>query len=85
MKLILAQSFNIRIAEGNIQDYRAFIRKVHEAGGYVVMATDLLALTLLAPPGELGADVAIGICPAFWCADWIWRTACRIFCSKRRI
>ncbi|HEY4936537.1 MAG TPA: glycine dehydrogenase (aminomethyl-transferring), partial [Puia sp.] len=47
-------------SEGNIPDYRSFIRNVQSAGGFVVMATDLLALTLLIPPGELGADVAIG-------------------------
>lgn len=47
-------------AKGAIADYRQFIDKVHEIGGYVVMATDLLALTLLTPPGELGADVAVG-------------------------
>jgi glycine dehydrogenase len=47
-------------AEGNIPEYRSFIREVQAAGGFVVMATDLLALTLLMPPGELGADVAIG-------------------------
>jgi len=45
---------------GAIPDYRPFIQKVHAAGGYVVMATDLLALTLLTPPGELGADAAVG-------------------------
>jgi glycine dehydrogenase len=45
---------------GVIEDYRSFIEKMHEAGGYVVMATDLLALTLLTPPGELGADAAVG-------------------------
>jgi glycine dehydrogenase len=47
-------------AAGCIEDYRDFIRKVQGAGAYVVMATDLLALTLLTPPGELGTDVAIG-------------------------
>jgi len=46
--------------KGVITDYRSFITKVHECGGYVVMATDLLALTLLTPPGELGADCAVG-------------------------
>jgi len=45
---------------GSIEDYGEFIDHVHEAGGFVVMATDLLALTLLTPPGELGADVAVG-------------------------
>ncbi len=52
-------------SEGNIPDYRSFIRKVQAAGGFVVMATDLLALTLLIPPGELGADVAIGSAQRF--------------------
>jgi len=46
--------------DGSIHDYRSFIQQVHDAGAYVAMATDLLALTLLTPPGELGADVAIG-------------------------
>ena len=46
--------------KGSVEDYREFIHTVHAAGAYVVMATDLLALTLLTPPGELGADVAIG-------------------------
>ena len=47
-------------SDGDIPDYRGFIRQVQTAGGYVVMATDLLALTLLTPPGELGADAAVG-------------------------
>jgi glycine dehydrogenase len=47
-------------ADGSVEDYRAFIDKVHAAGAYVAMATDLLALTLLTPPGEMGADVALG-------------------------
>jgi glycine dehydrogenase len=46
--------------KGSIEDYHEFINKVHNAGAYVVMATDLMALTLLTPPGELGADVAVG-------------------------
>ncbi len=45
---------------GSLEDYRSFIEKVHAVNGYVVMAADLLALTLLTPPGELGADVAVG-------------------------
>ena len=46
--------------KGSVEDYRGFINQVHSAGAFVVMATDLLALTLLTPPGELGADCAIG-------------------------
>ncbi len=47
-------------SEGSIENYRAFIEDAHRVNAYVVMATDLLALTLLTPPGELGADVAVG-------------------------
>jgi glycine dehydrogenase len=50
---------------GSIEDYRAFIQKVHDAGAFVAMATDLLALTLLTSPGELGADVAFGSAQRF--------------------
>ena len=47
-------------ANGDVADYRKFIDAAHAANALVIMATDLLALTLLTPPGELGADVAIG-------------------------
>ena len=46
--------------KGSVEDYRFFIEQVHSAGAFVAMATDLLALTLLTSPGELGADVACG-------------------------
>jgi glycine dehydrogenase len=51
--------------KGSVEDYRDFINKVHGAGAFVAMATDLLALTLLTPPGELGADVALGTAQRF--------------------
>jgi glycine dehydrogenase len=50
---------------GAVEDYRAFIEKVHAAGAYVAMATDLLALAMLTPPGELGADAALGSAQRF--------------------
>jgi glycine dehydrogenase len=50
---------------GSIEDYRSFISTVQNAGGFVAMATDLLALTLITPPGELGADVALGSAQRF--------------------
>ncbi len=52
-------------SNGAVEDYRNFIQQVHAVNGYVIMATDLLALTLLTPPGELGADVAIGSAQRF--------------------
>lgn len=45
---------------GDVRDYRALTDAIHAAGGHVVVAADLLALTVLTPPGEWGADVAIG-------------------------
>jgi len=50
---------------GAIVDHRSFIEQVHAIGGYVVMAADLLALTLITPPGELGADAAVGSAQRF--------------------
>lgn len=47
-------------SEGAVIDYRTFIETAHASNVRVVMATDLLALTLLTTPGELGADVAVG-------------------------
>src|SRR5262249_44943294 len=46
--------------DGAIYDYAEFVRKAHDAGALAVVAADILALTLLKPPGEFGADVAVG-------------------------
>jgi glycine dehydrogenase len=45
---------------GTIHDYTAFAERAHAAGVLVVAAADLLSLALIRPPGEWGADVAIG-------------------------
>jgi glycine dehydrogenase len=50
---------------GSIHDYAAFFAQAHAAGALCVVATDLLALTLLRPPGEFGADVAVGSAQRF--------------------
>jgi len=50
---------------GAVEDFSAFTKASHEAGLLVVAATDLLALTLLKPPGEWGADVAVGSAQRF--------------------
>src|SRR6266536_5460373 len=50
---------------GAIHDYRSFIERAHAAGTLVVVAADLLSLTLLKPPGEFGADVAVGSAQRF--------------------
>jgi glycine dehydrogenase len=46
--------------DGRVEDYTALAERVHAAGALLVVATDLLALTLLRPPGEFGADIAVG-------------------------
>ncbi|MBW8900810.1 MAG: aminomethyl-transferring glycine dehydrogenase [Massilia sp.] len=45
---------------GDVRDYRAACEKLHAAGAMVIAAADLLALTVLTPPGEWGADVVVG-------------------------
>jgi glycine dehydrogenase len=52
-------------SDGALADPRAVIERAHAAGALVVMAADLLALAVLVPPGELGADVAIGSAQRF--------------------
>ena len=51
--------------DGRVVDYAPLAERAHAAAALVVVATDLLALTLLRPPGELGADVAVGSAQRF--------------------
>ncbi len=51
--------------EGTIHDFRSLVQTARAAGALVVVATDLLALTLLSPPGEWGADIAVGSAQRF--------------------
>jgi glycine dehydrogenase len=52
-------------SSGAVRDFRPVIERLHGAGALAIMATDLLSLVLLVPPGELGADVAIGSAQRF--------------------
>lgn len=60
----VAQCFGVLLqyphSLGRVVDYRYLAQAVHDNGGIVVCATDLLAMMLLSPPGEWGADIAIG-------------------------
>ena len=51
--------------DGGILDYGPFVQQAHEHKALAVVATDLLALTLLKPPGEFGADIAVGSAQRF--------------------
>ena len=55
---------------GGIRDFEALTAAAHAKGALVTVATDLLALTLLKPPGEWGADVAVGSSQRFGVPLW---------------
>ena len=59
-KPILGAIVQYPATDGAIYDYHQFAEQVYAAGGLFVTATDLLALMLLKPPGEFGADIVIG-------------------------
>lgn len=52
-------------ASGAITDWAALVAQAHERGALVALGADLLALTLITPPGEIGADVAFGTTQRF--------------------
>jgi glycine dehydrogenase len=65
----LTQAFGVLLhypgSSGRVVDYSNLVHRLREAGVVVVVATDLLALTLLTPPGEWGADIAVGSAQRF--------------------
>ncbi|GAB1487578.1 aminomethyl-transferring glycine dehydrogenase [Opitutaceae bacterium] len=64
-----AQCFGVLVqypdTTGSINDFETFFTAAHTSGAYTIVASDLLALTLLRPPGEFGADVAVGSAQRF--------------------
>ena len=52
-------------ASGRVTDWSALVRAAHDRGALVAIGADLLALTLITPPGEIGADVAFGTTQRF--------------------
>ena len=51
--------------DGEVFDYEPFAARAHESGALIVVAADILALTILRPPGEFGADVVVGSAQRF--------------------
>jgi glycine dehydrogenase len=51
--------------DGALEDWRPLVERAHAAGAMVTMACDLLALALVVPPGEIGADIAVGSAQRF--------------------
>ena len=72
-------------SEGSIEDYRSFIEKVHAVNVQVIMATDLMALTLLNSSRRIGRRCCHRLFPKVWRAYGLWRSACSLLCHKRRI
>ncbi len=52
-------------ASGRVTDWSKLVEQAHERGALIALGADLLALTLIAPPGEIGADVAFGTAQRF--------------------
>jgi glycine dehydrogenase len=69
-----AECFGVLVQDpgtsGRVRDHAALAAQAHQAGALVVAATDLLALTLLRPPGEWGADIAVGSSQRFGVPLW---------------
>jgi glycine dehydrogenase len=52
-------------AEGDVRDFEALATQLHAEGAHLIAAADLLAMTLLKPPGDWGADIAVGSAQRF--------------------
>ncbi len=57
--------FSLPTSTGDVPDWSAAIERVHDVGGLAIVATDLLACAIAIPPGQLGADIAVGSAQRF--------------------
>jgi glycine dehydrogenase len=67
---------------GQINDYKAFTNAAHEVGAFVAAASDLMALTMITPPGEWGADVCFGNSQRFGVPMGFGGPHAAFFCAK---
>jgi glycine dehydrogenase len=59
-KKVFGVLVQVPASDGSVEDWASLFEKVHAEGAHVVVAADILSLALLTPPGEMGADVAVG-------------------------
>src|SRR5450432_2107349 len=59
-KKVFGVLVQVPATDGSVEDWASFFDRVHAEGAHAVVAADLLSLALLTPPGETGADVAVG-------------------------
>lgn len=69
-------------SNGSVENYRDFVEKAHAADAKVAVATDLMALVLLMPPGEWGADIAFGSSQRFGIPMFYGGPAAAFFATK---
>ncbi len=62
---VFGSLFSLPTSSGTVIDWTAAIRRVHELGGVAIVTTDPLACVLATPPGQMGADIAIGSAQRF--------------------
>lgn len=67
---------------GQIEDYKGFADAAHAAGAFVSAASDLMALTLITPPGEWGADICFGNSQRFGVPMGYGGPHAAFFCAK---
>ena len=68
---------------GLVENIETHIKTIQSKKGKAIVVADLLSLTLLKAPGEMGADIVVGNFSTIWCADGIRRTSRCFFCSQR--
>merc|ERR1719403_276298 len=70
--------------EGNIIDMTSLVEATHENGGLVSVASDLLALSMIKPPGEYGADVCFGSSQRLGIPMYLGGPAAAFFAAKKK-
>ncbi len=69
-------------SNGSVEDYRGFVEKAHAVDCKVAVATDLMALVMLTPPGEWGADIAFGSSQRFGIPMYFGGPSAGFFATK---